>query len=237
MIWGIVAARLGDAAKKRLDPILPPALRRSFSGAMLEDVLGAMTASRRLGGVAVLAGDADAERTAASFGALAIPDASREGLNAAVFRGAEILASRGASAILVAMGDLPCLSTGDVDQLAAALPARGGAAAPSRDGTGTNLLALRPPAILAPSFGKNSLAAYRALAQRTGTTWREVDVPGAALDVDTPDDLLALLERKASGETPGRALSVLLNGLPGAHQKAASNTATESDLLRGSNIP
>ena len=41
MIWGLIAARLGAETKKRLEPAMPPPVRRDFAQAMLTDVIHA----------------------------------------------------------------------------------------------------------------------------------------------------------------------------------------------------
>jgi 2-phospho-L-lactate guanylyltransferase len=216
MIWGLVAARLGEAAKKRLDPVLPPDLRRRFSRAMLEDVLEALQSSTTLDGVAVLAGDAEAEEVANAYGALSIRDAENGGLNNAVTRGASLLARQGATGILVAMGDLPCLQADDIDRVTAALGPCTAVAAPSRDGTGTNLLALRSTDALEFRFGPQSLAAHRKAAYAASLEWREVAAAGAGLDIDTPDDLYELMRNEDAGSRPSRALLLLLKRLAAA---------------------
>ncbi|MFP6665145.1 MAG: 2-phospho-L-lactate guanylyltransferase [Deltaproteobacteria bacterium] len=222
MIWGLVAARLGEAAKKRLEPVLPPELRQRFSHAMLEDVLAALGGSQALGGVAVLAGDTEAEEVAHAYGALSIRDAEGGGLNRAVTRGAALLARQGATGVLVAMGDLPCLQPDDIDRVAAALGTHAVVAAPSRDGTGTNLLALRPTDALAFSFGPQSLAAHREAARAASLEWQEVEAAGAALDIDTPDDLYELIRSEDAGRRPGRALLLLRERLAAADEIASA---------------
>ena len=191
MIWGLIAARLGAETKKRLEPAMPPPVRREFAQAMLTDVINATLGAESLGGVSVLAGDEQAARLAASLGAATIPDPG-QGLNPAVAAGMQFAAQQGASGVLVAMGDLPTLTAADINRVVAAVPERGAAAAASRDGTGTNLLALRPPGLIGTHFGRNSLALHQSAAREAGIDWQQVEPGGAALDVDTPEDLIEL---------------------------------------------
>lgn len=224
MIWGLIAARLGPNAKRRLAGALAPDLRLEFVRAMLADVLRAFTAARELGGVAVLAGDAEAEEMAREFGAMAIRDESDSGgLNAAVARGTRALRVEGAGGVVIAMGDLPCLEPGDVDRFASTLPAEGVVAAPSRDRTGTNLLGLRPTSALSTHFGLGSLALHRTAAHEAGVAWREVAIEGAALDVDTPEDLEILLSSAEKTPRPGQALLLLLHRLAAAAESPAAS--------------
>ena len=64
---------------------------------------------------------------------------------------------------------------------------------PDRHGTGTNALVLSPPDAIAPSFGPGSLARHVAAAEQAGVPHSVEDVPGLALDVDTPADLAELI--------------------------------------------
>ena len=61
---------------------------------------------------------------------------------------------------------------------------------PDRGGTGTNVLLLAPPRAIAFRFGEGSRAAHAAAARDTGAIYVELGGP-LALDLDTPDDLLA----------------------------------------------
>ena len=204
MIWGLIAARLGSETKKRLEPALAPALRREFAQAMLADVITALLQAETLAGVSVLAGDQEAADLALRLGADSVPDPG-EGLNQAVAAGMQIAKNRGSEGVLIAMGDLPILTPDDINRLITALPERGMAAAPSRDGTGTNLLALRPPGLVSTYFGQDSLAAHKNEASRARIAWTEIAPGGAALDVDTPDDLYELQQRLRGDGTPARA--------------------------------
>ena len=64
---------------------------------------------------------------------------------------------------------------------------------PSRDGTGTNAMLLRPPSAMRPALGPDSRARHLARARRAGLTALTRELPGLALDIDTPADLLALM--------------------------------------------
>ncbi len=204
MIWGLIAARLGAETKKRLEPALVPAMRREFARAMLTDVIAALLHSEQLAGVSVLAGDHEAADLAMRLGASPLPDCG-EGLNPAVNQGMLFAQAQGATGVVIAMGDLPILTSSDIDRLVLALPQRGAAAAPSRDGTGTNLLALRPCGLLPTHFGARSLAAHHEEARSAQVTWREIEPGGSALDVDTPEDLQELQRQLKVSAAPALA--------------------------------
>jgi len=60
---------------------------------------------------------------------------------------------------------------------------------PSRDGTGTNAILRRPPDIFPSQFGPGSFARHLAAARAAGISWRILENPRIALDLDDPDDL------------------------------------------------
>src|SRR6185312_6236046 len=67
-----------------------------------------------------------------------------------------------------------------------------------RHGTGTNALLLSPPDAIEPRYGPGSFQRHLELAQAAEVPAEVVEVASLALDVDTPDDLVALQERLAA---------------------------------------
>lgn len=92
----------------------------------------------------------------------------------------------GPGPVLVVNSDLPSLTADDLHALHDAIPERGIALAPARDGT-TNALGLSDTTLFAPLYGPGSAARFRAQAEQA------VDVvrPGLRDDVDTPTDLVS----------------------------------------------
>lgn len=91
----------------------------------------------------------------------------------------------GSGPVLIVNSDLPSLTADDLYALYDAIPERGVAIAPARDGT-TNALGLSDTTFYAPLYGPGSAARFRAYAEHA------VDVvrPGLRDDVDTPADLV-----------------------------------------------
>jgi 2-phospho-L-lactate guanylyltransferase len=200
VIWAVVPAKISDEAKVRLAPALPARERTLLVAAMLTDVLCALATTARFAGIAVVTRDDGARRIATERSALLVDEPAAGALNSAVAAGIAASVDAGATGILVAMADLPLLTAPEVERLLDRLPALGVAAAPSFDRTGTNLLAMRPPHLMTSSFGPNSLALHRSAAARRGLTFREVDLPGAALDIDTPADLARLIAAEGAAQ-------------------------------------
>jgi 2-phospho-L-lactate guanylyltransferase len=91
----------------------------------------------------------------------------------------------GPGPVLIVNSDLPSVTADDLLALSDAIPERGLAIAPARDGT-TNALGLSDTALFSPLYGPGSAERFRALAEHS------VDVvrPGLRDDVDTPADLV-----------------------------------------------
>lgn len=208
MLWALVPAKLGPAVKSRLGAVLTPEQRRALAQAMLSDVLAALTQVRALAGVAVVTRDDAVATLAADAGAVAIRETHAGGLNDGVAEGIDACRARGATGVVVAMGDLPNLTGADVERTIAALPERGVVLVPSRDGTGTNVLAARPANLVRPTFfGVASLARHRAATASLETVL--LPLAGAALDVDTVDDLEELVRGGVAGVATRRVLAEL----------------------------
>lgn len=206
MRWALVPAKLGPQSKRRLAPHLAPERRHLLAEGMLDHVLATLAGIASLDGIAAI-GRGDALAAAARTPRVTpLAETAAANLNEAVAEGAAFCAARGATAVLVAMADLPLLDAAEVESLLDALPARGIAIAPSRDGTGTNLLAFRPPLPFATAFGPGSLALHFAAARAAGLEVACRRLPGAALDLDTPEDLARFVATAGPDGGPRRGL-------------------------------
>jgi 2-phospho-L-lactate guanylyltransferase len=223
MRWALVPAKLGADAKRRLAPGLGVVERRVLARAMLVDVLDALLRAPSIDGVAVVGRGAALAELAGSMGVTAIPERRARSLNEAVSEGVRACSARGATTVLVAMADLPLLRARDVEAMLATGRKDGVVAAVSRDGTGTNLLLLRPPLAIPTAFGPGSLALHRAEALRAGVPFRVRRLAGPALDVDTPGDLGVLLASRTLGGESRRAIESF----------ATSSTPSASRSSRG----
>jgi 2-phospho-L-lactate guanylyltransferase len=195
-IWAVVPVKDLGGAKQRLAGVLDQARRTALYQCMLQGVLDALRAARRLDGVLVVTRDCWAIAQARSRAALVLEEPNNEGHTAASTLGAAYLARHGASGMLQVPGDLPLLAAADIDAM---LAQHGGAPAvtiaPSRDELGSNALACSPADLLPLRFGDDSYFPHLARARELGVEPRIIRRDGFALDVDTPADLRALLAR------------------------------------------
>jgi 2-phospho-L-lactate guanylyltransferase len=188
-------------AKQRLGQAVGGGRREELAAAMVSDVLAALSAVPELDDVVVVTAE-----SLAVYGVVVVHDAEEAGQSAAAARGIE--AARGADRVLLVPGDCPAL---DPDEVSALLATQAEVViVPDRHGTGTNALLLRPPGVMAPSFGAGSFARHAALARAAGATVEVRDLPSLGLDVDTPDDLAALRAAlEARGDAAPRTRAVL----------------------------
>jgi 2-phospho-L-lactate guanylyltransferase len=205
--------RLAEA-KTRLASALEPRARRALMRGLVEHVLGELAQVSELEEVRVVTSDAEVVALAGRCGVGFVSDAGLPWNEGLVHALAQLRPAPAAVAFVSA--DLPLLRARDVSTLLAEAPPRGAAIARARDG-GTNALVLRPPDVLAPGFGAAGSAAVHAERARAGgNEARIVDVPGLALDLDTPDDARDCLEGHAGGKPVELLRRLWGAGTPGA---------------------
>ena len=194
-------------AKSRLGGVLASHERRALAQAMVEDVLAALAGCKRLAGILLVSDDPGADMLATKYGAEMLPESTlgTTGLNPVLEAACDRLADRGAAVVAIVHGDLPLLSTPDIESLLAAMDRPGVdlVIAPDRRADGTNLMAVRPAARPRLQYGSGSCRAHEAAARVAGLTAERLQLPGAALDVDEPGDLLDLwhqVQRGRGGE-------------------------------------
>lgn len=185
----------------RLAPVLRPGERRELQAAMLADLLEACRDSVAVAHTFVVTSDAVAAELSRASGATVLVDhAPPRGMNPAVAIGQVVAEDRLFDRALILTADLPLVHANDLDAVLAALPAaRGAVLVPSRDGTGTNALALSPPFGIATRLGANSRAAHEVALMNAGLQLRQIEIPSLGLDIDTPDDLAILAMCRHTG--------------------------------------
>lgn len=220
-VVAVVPIRGLAIGKTRLAGELPPEAREALTRRMLRGVVGAALASGAVDAVAVISPDPAALAFAAALDPAVVPrpqDPAAPGLNPALAAGRDWALARGAGALLVLFGDLPLLAGHDVRRLLAApAPVVLG---PDRHGAGTNALVLRlgvPGAAgFRFGFGADSCPRHLAEAARLGLAVETSVAPGTAFDLDTPEDLRALLEAESWGAEIEHEDDALLDAVAGA---------------------
>ena len=233
-MWAVLPVKTLGNAKHRLGGVLGPHERRALFGAMLEDVLGALSRVPGLAGIAVVSRDPDVAALARRYGARLIVEDRDGGQTAAVTAAARQLAAEGVGGMITVPGDVPLITPADIE---AVLASHGAAPAmtivPARDGRGSNCIACSPPGAIGFAFGDGSFERHLEAARKAGITPRVVERPGLGLDIDSPADLALLLERP--GDTAAQRY-LARNGIaaPRASERLDRDTALaladESDL-------
>lgn len=192
-----------DDAKTRLAEELDPRPRRALVESMFSDVLVALRRAKLVDQVLVVSRDHNAQRIAGGYGAMVADDEDR-GHNDAALRGIAVAVELGYERVLLVPGDTPLLDPVELDDLIGRkMEPPFALIVPDRHGTGTNALLLEPPDALTPSFGPGSHDRHHRHATGAGITAQTVEISSLALDVDTPEDLMAV--ETTLGETHGGA--------------------------------
>jgi 2-phospho-L-lactate/phosphoenolpyruvate guanylyltransferase len=206
-LWAAVPVKECGLAKERLSPMLRPQTRQALALAMLEDVLAAVTATPGLAGLLVVTVDPEAGRLAARYGARLLEAGAREGHTGAVAAAARLLAAERRAGMLTLPGDIPLVTPVELSQLLAIhAPAPSFTIAPSHDERGSNAIACSPPDAVPLRFGENSFYPHLQAAEARGIRPNVVQLPGIALDIDNPSDVVSLMRT----HVPTRARAVLV---------------------------
>ena len=191
-IWAVLPVKEMDGAKQRLSSLLSPPQRRALAEIMLGEVLDALSAARGLAGLILVTLEPVAIAAAARLGARVVTDGARDGHTGSVAAALRLLASEARGGALIVPGDIPAVTAGEVEALLSAhQPAPAFTITPAHDAQGSNAVLLSPPYAVPLRFGDNSYFPHldAARAQRIEPT--VVSLPGIAMDIDHPADLLA----------------------------------------------
>jgi 2-phospho-L-lactate guanylyltransferase len=205
-LWAVVPVKERVSAKERLAPMLAPEVRQALALAMLEDVLEALSATPGIAGLLVVTVDPEARLVAVRYGGRPIETGARDGHGGAVAAAARLLAAEGRSGMLTLPGDIPLVTPAEIAQLLAAhLPAPSFTIVPSHDELGSNAVVCSPPDAVPLRFGENSFYPHLRAAQTCDIRPRVLHLPGIALDIDNPEDVMSFMRI----DSPTRARAVL----------------------------
>ena len=166
-IWAVVPVKELADAKQRLSSCLSRKERQALATIMLEDVLDALSAVRRLAGILVVTVDPVAKSLAGRYGARIVTEAAQEGHTGAVTAAARLLVREGQAGMMTMPGDIPRLSAAEITAtLAAHRAAPAFTIVPAHDDLGSNTILCSPPDVVPLRFGEDSfyphLPAHRA---------------------------------------------------------------------------
>ncbi|MBS3794452.1 MAG: 2-phospho-L-lactate guanylyltransferase [Candidatus Thorarchaeota archaeon] len=196
----VVPLKKLNHAKSRLAPILDSEQRRQFALSMLEDVLGTLRDSEAITTILVVTKEAGIVSKLNLQGLDIWTDSSDTDLNSAL-RAATTHVRRhyGEQPLLIIPADVPLVTKPDIKgilSLGKDVDPPVVVAAPSDNG-GTSALLRIPPNALGVQFGPSSFKNHQMLARESDVTFLAYQSPTLGLDIDTPDDVKALLQYPA----------------------------------------
>ena len=194
MIFALLPVKAAVNAKHRLRALLTPSQRERLARLMYEDMLDKLRAARGLDRVAVVTSDETAANHARRAGVLVFEEREQKSHSHSADAAARHAMSLGARTVLLAPIDVPLVTIGEIEGLAA--NAREGVViVPSADGTGTNALLRTPPDAIESRFGPGSFEAHLEQARLRGIPAGVARLAGLMFDIDTPEDVAELLVR------------------------------------------
>ena len=180
-------------AKQRLSGVLSQEQRTLLAEAMLADALAAVAGWKNHPPVALVTSYPAAIELARECGFEIIEDRENPGETGAIAMATQVAIERGARETLVLPGDMPLVTSAELEAVYAAAPAEGVVLVPAADGRGSNAVLRRPANLIPLRFGNDSFVPHRAAARATGKPVVVLELKGIGLDIDTPADLAALL--------------------------------------------
>ena len=178
-------------AKSRLAPYLSSSEREELVLDMLAHVLRTLQSCEQLTHVSVVSADAYVLVLAEQWGALPLLE-QQHGHNPALHAAALRELAADAQALLTISADLPLLTVRDIITMIDSSEQYNVVLAPSREGTGTNALLVRPPLAIPYLFGSNSRELHLEAARRRHLSSVLHHSYSLAFDIDTIQDVREL---------------------------------------------
>lgn len=198
----LIAAKQLELAKTRLAGAMAAAERQALAQAMFRDVLSAALAAHLADHVAVVSSDERLLGIARKVGAIAIDEKFPRGLNAAVKLATGVLTAHGVAALCVVLSDIPLVTGADIDAVFQALAGPPGIVlVPSRELSGTNIIAQTPPGAILTRFGRRSLMRHLESCENARIPCEVVRLAGPAMDLDLMSDLADFVRLPGSTHT------------------------------------
>ena len=182
----------------RLAGLLSPGEREELTIGLFRRALAVLGAIPKLDELIVVSMDRTLLDTAANNGARALEEADQVSHSHSVERGVAMALGLGAQTVLSAAIDLPLATSVEYEELlntSSRMSSPSLIIVPSLDGTGTNALVRTPPDVIVSGFGPGSLQRHIHAGRDAGAEVRTTRPLGLVLDLDTPEDLLAIEER------------------------------------------
>ena len=197
MVVAVVPLKNLKLAKSRLSNILAEGERQELVLAMFDDVLVSLRESPFIDKIFLVADKyfnpiADVQM---------ITEIKNRGYDEAIIEALKDSRVNQAQAMLILPADLPLVSTDELDTLIRDQEDGSIRIAGARDQDGTNALVMKPPSLLATSFGVGSFERHKKFAKALSVKIEEINLPGLSFDVDTEKDLIDFVQTKSDTRT------------------------------------
>ncbi|MSP05883.1 MAG: 2-phospho-L-lactate guanylyltransferase [Acetobacteraceae bacterium] len=194
-IFAVIPVKEMEGSKQRLSSLLTPVQRQRLAEAMLEDVVDATCGARDLAGIIFVTRDVFAMRLAERVGAHVITDGARDGHTGAVVAAARRLVMEGGHAMLTMPGDVPRVTSVEIQTAIAAHHPMAPAftIVPAHDEKGSNCIIMTPPDAVPLRFGEDSYFPHLDAARRLDIEPSIVRLPGIGMDIDHPEDVIQFM--------------------------------------------
>jgi 2-phospho-L-lactate guanylyltransferase len=202
---GLLPVKRLVAAKSRLGEVFDAEQRFELASALLDDSLDLAERADFLDWF-VISADPQVLDRARDRGFGFIEDPEGGGLNASLKHGIAAIAGRGAGSLVIVPSDAPLASAEELRDLVDTGATSDIVVVPAERDGGTNGLFLSPPDLIEPRFGESSLSAFVSEAEEAKLRCAILPLEGLAIDIDTVEDVDAILARGGSGS---RAIALL----------------------------
>ncbi len=197
-MWALIPLKRYGQAKQRLSGFLMPGERISLLKAMLEDLLFVLCGHPEIESVLLVSDEPTVKKMALDKALELITEEELgvNGLNDVVQAAVSKLAQRGIDDVMVIHGDLPLLTEQEISILIKShQQAKSPAVTIAQDieGQGSNCVLCTPASQMHFQYGVNSLQKHRVHAQEISASLQIINLPGAQCDIDTPVDLIKLV--------------------------------------------
>jgi 2-phospho-L-lactate guanylyltransferase len=200
----VVPLKILSQAKSRLAPAFDSQERREFVLSMLKDVLNTLRDSELVTRIFLVTRQEDIGLKLDVTGIDILADSADTNLNSALRVATSFVRNHhGERPLIIIPGDVPLITESDIhgiltlaEQVDPPL-----VVAASSDNGGTSALLRKPPDAIDVQFGLSSFRNHQDVAKNKGIAFLEYQSPTLALDIDTPDDLQALLNYQADNAT------------------------------------
>lgn len=199
-MWAIVPLKTFSQAKQRLAALLSEEERRALMLAMARDVLGTLCQCEQLTGVLIASRTQEADALAAAFNTERFSESPGANLPETLTQASEYLTRNlQARGIMVVPADVPLIDAAEIDQLLQDHDRV--TLVPDRENIGTNCLIASPADSIPFIFDGRSFKPHVDAAFAAGITPAIIPSRHFALDIDTAEDLKALLTLAPSTQT------------------------------------